>query len=287
MVRPVDVGELREALSRDGPILIQGSGSKADFLVPYPNDDFEVLDMTSIAGIVELEPDDQVVAVRAGTQLSELQAALGERGQCLPLPDPAEFGRSVAGYPGTVGGLVAMRMPHALEAQCGGPRDWVLGLTVALADGTLAKCGGKAVKNVAGYDAHKLMTGARGTLGVIVEAVFRTTPIRSLPSPRLSIRRGDVEGPYWVQRTLRSDFDAAVGGLGEAVFAADPESSTLWAVVSPEQEPARYPGDWAIRSGCGVRNLALGDKLMSRLVEHAKDIFDAARKLNPSAMGAE
>jgi glycolate oxidase FAD binding subunit len=112
---------------------------------------------------------DLTVTVEAGCTLSELQELLGRHGQRLALdalwPERA-----------TVGGVLSTNDSGALRLRFGGLRDLIIGITLALADGTLAKSGGKVVKNVAGYDLPKLVTGALGTLGVITRAVFRLHP---------------------------------------------------------------------------------------------------------------
>ena len=99
-----------------------------------------------------------------------MQAALADHGQMVALdplwPDHA-----------TVGGMVATNDSGALRLRYGGLRDLIIGMTIVLADGTIAKTGGKVVKNVAGYDLHKLMTGSFGTLGVITEVNFRLHPV--------------------------------------------------------------------------------------------------------------
>jgi glycolate oxidase FAD binding subunit len=101
--------------------------------------------------------------------LEVLDATLAEHGQWLPWLPPAP-GRA------TIGGLLAVGVSGPLRLGYGAPRDWVLGMQVALADGRLVKSGGKVVKNVAGYDTHKLHIGALGTLGVIVAATFKVFP---------------------------------------------------------------------------------------------------------------
>ena len=113
---------------------------------------------------VEHHPDDLLATVQAGTTLADLNATLGEAGQWWPL-DPLGGG--------TLGATIAAAADGPLAATYGAPRDMVLGLTLALADGRIVKAGGRVVKNVAGYDMVKLYTGSWGTLGVIVEANLR------------------------------------------------------------------------------------------------------------------
>ena len=114
---------------------------------------------------------DMTCTVEAGCTWASMQAALAQHGQRVGLdplwPDHA-----------TVGGIVATNDSGALRLRYGGLRDLIIGMTIVLADGTVAKTGGKVVKNVAGYDLHKLMTGAFGTLGVITSVNFR---LHSIP----------------------------------------------------------------------------------------------------------
>jgi glycolate oxidase FAD binding subunit len=113
---------------------------------------------------------DMTVIADAGCRVADLQRALAEHGQHLGI-DPLWPERA------TLGGILSTNDSGTLRLRYGSLRDLVIGITVALPDGTLAKSGGKVVKNVAGYDLAKLFTGALGTLGVIVEAIFRLHPL--------------------------------------------------------------------------------------------------------------
>ena len=113
---------------------------------------------------------DMTVIADAGCPVADLQKALAEHGQHLGL-DPLWPERA------TLGGILSTNDSGTLRLRYGSLRDLIIGITVALPDGTLAKSGGKVVKNVAGYDLAKLFTGALGTLGVIVQAIFRLHPL--------------------------------------------------------------------------------------------------------------
>ena len=113
---------------------------------------------------------DLTVTVEAGCTIAELQRTLAQHGQRLAI-DPFLSEQA------TVGGVLSANDTGALRLRYGGLRDLVIGTTIALADGTLAMSGGKVVKNVAGYDLSKLLTGAMGTLGVITQANFRLHPL--------------------------------------------------------------------------------------------------------------
>ena len=88
------------------------------------------------------------------------------------------FCRSILpGDGGTIGGLLATNLSGPLRHRYGTARDWLLGMRVVHADGSVSKSGGRVVKNVSGYDMHKLYVGSLGTLGVIAEATFKVAPL--------------------------------------------------------------------------------------------------------------
>ncbi|HEY0006516.1 MAG TPA: FAD-linked oxidase C-terminal domain-containing protein [Pyrinomonadaceae bacterium] len=120
--------------------------------------------------ILEHEPADLIATTEAGLTLAALNTELARAGQWLPL-DPPDNGRA------SVGGVVAAGLAGAQKFGYGGPRGSVIGMRVALADGRMLKAGGRVVKNVAGYDLCKLLTGSRGTLGLIVELTFKLRPL--------------------------------------------------------------------------------------------------------------
>jgi glycolate oxidase FAD binding subunit len=281
---PESVAELQEILRSGVPFRIIGTGSKNEFRIPL-SAPANALSTKNLSGIVEHDVADQVVVVRAGTHLYELQTALLACNQYLPFPHPSIVAPPAAGWPVTVGGTISMNLPHAYEHQCGSWRDWVLGLTVVLADGTFVRCGSKAVKNVAGYDLMKLFVGARGSLGVITEVILRTFP-HSEPRYDLSYAKGtDAGAPFWIQRVQRQDFDKAVEGTRGRPTWADWISCTLWTTADASEDLPRYPGDWVIRSGCGEKNVQITDPTQIRLMKRAKQIFDPTNKLNPGEWG--
>jgi glycolate oxidase FAD binding subunit len=118
--------------------------------------------------ILEYEPGDLTCVVEAGIRLSALQAALAEHGQRLSLDPPGDP---------TLGACLAANLSGPLRHRFGAPRDLVLGVTLVLADGTIANAGGKVVKNVAGYDLGKLVCGSHGTLGLIARVSLRLHPL--------------------------------------------------------------------------------------------------------------
>jgi glycolate oxidase FAD binding subunit len=128
------------------------------------------LDTTRLNQVVAHEPADLTVVVQGGMRLQDLHDFLARKGQHLPFDPPIP-------QSATIGGILAANAGGPWRYAYGRPRDWVLGLKVALADGHVTKAGGRVVKNVAGYDMTKLYIGSFGTLGVIVEAAFKVAPL--------------------------------------------------------------------------------------------------------------
>jgi glycolate oxidase FAD binding subunit len=118
--------------------------------------------------VIEHEPGDLTCVVEAGIRLSALQSALAEHGQRLALDPPGDP---------TIGACIASNLSGPLRHRFGAPRDLVLGVTLVLADGTIASAGGKVVKNVAGYDLGKLVCGSSGMLGLIGRVSLRLHPL--------------------------------------------------------------------------------------------------------------
>jgi len=130
----------------------------------------EPLDLRTVAGIVAYEPTELVVTARCGTPLAELEAALAERRQYLAF-EPPHFGPGA-----TVGGMVAAGLSGPRRASVGAVRDYVLGAVLMNAQGELLQFGGQVMKNVAGYDVSRLLTGSLGILGPIVQVSLKVMP---------------------------------------------------------------------------------------------------------------
>lgn len=167
---------LRWANSAGVKVTPRGGGTKLGWGNPPAGCDL-VLSTARLNRVLEHAWDDMTVIVEAGCRVADLQKTLAEHGQQLAL-DPLWPERA------TIGGILSTNDSGTLRARYGSLRDLIIGITVALPDGTLAKSGGKVVKNVAGYDLAKLFTGGLGTLGVIVQAIFRLHP---LPRERRSL----------------------------------------------------------------------------------------------------
>ena len=159
---------LREASEGRLAVTPIGGGRASEMGDPLERCDVE-LHTSRLDRVLEHSQGDMVVSVEAGITIESLQAELHQKGQFLPL-DPFNS-------PGhTIGGLLASGWTGPLRQRFGSPRDFVIGIRVALPDGRLASAGGRVVKNVSGYDMIKLHLGAMGSLGVIVAASFKVFP---------------------------------------------------------------------------------------------------------------
>lgn len=166
---PEQISEiLKWAVSEDVAVSVRGGGTKTTWANTPQRADL-VLSTERISGVVEHAWEDLAFTVKAGTAISALQTHLATHRQRLAL-DPLWPDRS------TVGGVIATNDSGSLRLRFGSVRDLILGVTIVLPNGTIARSGGKVVKNVAGYDLPKLLVGSYGTLAVITEATFRAHP---------------------------------------------------------------------------------------------------------------
>ncbi len=211
VARPDSVPEvaalLREAEARSWAVVPRGHGTKLSWGAAPARLDL-LLDLSGLNRVVEHEAGDLVVVAEAGVALDDLQRRLAGSGQRLALDSM---------LPGaTLGGIIATACSGPRRLGFGSVRDLLIGVTLVRADGVVAKAGGKVVKNVAGYDLPKLLTGSYGTLGVVVQAAFRLHPL-----PACSV---------WVETIVTEAHLAAV----------------LGALVGSQLAPAAVEIDWTV-----------------------------------------
>ncbi|MBB4099107.1 glycolate oxidase subunit GlcE [Sphingomonas kyeonggiensis] len=178
MLRPADITQLCEIIAGSGgPFRLRGGGSKDAIGSPT---DAAVIDMRGFAGVVDYDPPELVLTVRAGTPLAEIQALVAGEGQMLAF-EPFDHAALLGGTPGlaTIGGVIASGVAGPARLSRGAARDHLLGFTGVSGRGERFVAGAKVVKNVTGYDLPKLITGSWGRLVAITELTLKV-----LPAPR-------------------------------------------------------------------------------------------------------
>jgi len=246
-----------------------------------------VLSTSALNRVIEHEPGDLTAIVEAGMRLSELREALEPHGQMLALDPPGDP---------TVGACLAGDLSGPRRHRYGAMRDLVLGVTLVLPDGTIASSGGKVVKNVAGYDIAKLVSGSRGRLGLIARVALRLHP-RPASSATVVAETGDARTLWNTLRTSRlepSAVDVLPGRVAllfegsesavEAQVAAAPgarDDVGIWAESAAAQTAVGRPRAhvWQdcvlARPGIGVAwESEEGDDVWSPLAERVRAAFD-------------
>lgn len=159
---------ITEAAQAGAPLRLHGADTRA-FLGRETTG--TPLDLSGHRGIVNYEPTELILTARAGTPLDEIEAALAEQGQMMPF-EPPRFGQGT-----TLGGAIATGLSGPRRPWAGAARDLVLGTRVINGKGEYMRFGGEVMKNVAGYDVSRLVTGSYGTLGAILEVSMKVLPL--------------------------------------------------------------------------------------------------------------
>ena len=184
---------MRRAAAARTPLRIVGGDTKAFY---GRRTDGEPLSLAGHRGILAYDPSELVVVARAGTPVAEIEASLGQHGQRLAFEPPR------LGAASTIGGVVAAGLSGPRRPFAGAVRDCVLGATILDGRGQTLRFGGQVFKNVAGFDAFRLMAGALGALGVILEVSLRVAP-----APRreaaAALEMGSASARAWLAETMR------------------------------------------------------------------------------------
>lgn len=160
---------LEEAQAAGLHVIARGSGTQMH-AGNHPAEYDVALSVAGMRSVIAYEPADMTIVIEGGARLADVQRTLREHGQFVPLDPPCE-------EEATVGGVLATNAYGPRRHAFGTARDWLIGTRVVHADGSTSKSGGRVVKNVTGYDMHKLYVGSLGTLGVVVEAAFKVAPL--------------------------------------------------------------------------------------------------------------
>ncbi|MEJ2316784.1 MAG: glycolate oxidase subunit GlcE [Gammaproteobacteria bacterium] len=278
---------IRAAFEKGTRLRITGSGTKK-FLGPHCEG--EAISTLESTGIVSYQPEELFITAKAGTSLSEIEAALAEKGQQFSFEPPA-FGETA-----TLGGTIACGLSGPARPWKGAARDFVLGSRLINGKGELLRFGGEVIKNVAGYDVSRLMCGAFGTLGVLTEVSIKVVPVpqKSLTLSmeldrtdalarvtELSRQPWPISAAAWYQGVLRirlsgaeAAVDHAVASLGGEVSEASgfwtrlreqthpffKSTRSLWRLSLPQATPAiDLPGEELLDWG-GAQRWLLSDE---------------------------
>lgn len=241
--------QVQQAIASKSSLNIVGGNSKV-FYGREPVGD--VLNVGGHSGLVSYEPTELVATIRAGTPLQELEQALRDKGQMLPF-EPPHFGETA-----TVGGTVACNFAGPRRPYAGAVRDHVLGIKMINGQGEIVHFGGEVMKNVAGYDLSRLMAGAMGTLGVLLEVSFKVLPVAQT---EVTLYRGCNMG-------------SAIGTMNEWASRPYPISA---AVFDGEMLYVRFSGSHsavaAARKKFGGDELIEADSFWHRIKEHQHGFF--------------
>jgi glycolate oxidase FAD binding subunit len=239
---------LAELTAGGRPVRITGAGTKP--WAAAAGDAARPLRTGALNRILAHDPGDMTATLQAGVPLREAQARFAAEDQVLALDPPTAGPGDDTAHLATIGGIVATGDSGPLEHRYGGPRDLVVGMTVALADGTVARSGGTVIKNVAGYDVAKLFCGSFGTLGLIVSVNVRLHP--RLPTVTATGEAGDAQRLCAAARVL-----AAMPAELEALdIAWSHGAGTLLARCAGPQAPARARRIAAAMADAGLANTA-------------------------------
>jgi len=162
---------IRAAAKSKTPLFIRGGGSKDFYGNSMNRDGHNILNAAAYTGIIDYDPTELVMTARAGTSLADLESELQKQNQMLGF-EPPHFGSEA-----TLGGCIASGLSGPRRVYAGAARDFVLGIRMLDGNGSNLNFGGKVIKNVAGYDISRLMTGSMGTLGLLLEVSIKVLPI--------------------------------------------------------------------------------------------------------------
>lgn len=222
---------VRDAMSARTPLRISGRSHWID--AGRPVDATRIASLASHTGVVDYVPGDLTITVRSGTTLREIEEVTRQNNQWLPL-DP--FGSP----DGTIGATIATGSFGPLAHAFGRARDLVLGLEFVSGDGKLARGGGKVVKNVAGFDLVRLVTGSWGTLGIITEATLR---LYSSPEQSVTLALGAPDSGTALTQRLNAVLGAP--GIPFAVELVDADTAVALGLPDKQQILVRLAGNSA------------------------------------------
>lgn len=269
-ITPQNVAELCELLARCNAegrkVAVTGGETLRGMGFPASGSEL-VVQTAALKGIVAYSPADLTVAVQCGATLRSLASRLKHSNQFVPFDAPKP-GRA------TVGGTLAAGWLGPRRHRYGTARDLIIGSTIALADGTLARAGGMVVKNVAGYDMSRLYVGSFGTLGVLAQANFKTLPLPAAARAFLAtLPEGTRSRAFAQLRALPIEPSAALWIEGfEKEIASQPGAEGRLLILLESSEALLERATRDLRSALGRAGVPETEIVDAR----ARDLFEAA-----------
>ena len=290
IVRPADAAQIAEILrfaaAEKLAVIPTGGGTKLGIGSRPARYDI-ALDLSRMNRVLAYDPQDLTLGVEPGVRIEDLLRTLAEKKQFLPLAVP--FSDRA-----TIGGIVAANSSSPLRHAYGAVRDFCLGMEFVTGEGAQAKSGGRVVKNVTGYDLHKLLIGSLGTLAVITRVNFRTFPMP--PAQGMFIASfSSAEAAFDFCRAISHSAltpqmaEVADPGAGHLIFSAETATRIMpmqWSVViSAAGQPAvveRYARDLGHMAGAAnaTEFLPIGEteqsSVFARIREFQRLVLEAA-----------
>ncbi len=269
--------QIEEALAQKTPLAIRGGGTKS--FLGNPVEVAGVLDTSAHQGIVAYEPTELAITIRGGTRLQDVEKLLAENNQQFAFEPPG------LGDAATIGGTVAAGLSGPRRPWSGSVADAVLGVKIINGKGEILEYGGRVMKNVAGYDVSRLMVGAMGTLGVLLEVSFKLQPVTPQSITLCQeLSAGDAlkKMREWARQNLVIDATAwlenriyyRLSGNGTAVTHAEKklggdvvdDAQTFWQHLREQQHDFFHHGDYLWRLSLPVTTPQL-ETGMAQLIE--------------------
>jgi glycolate oxidase FAD binding subunit len=280
-----DVQEIVREAPKGAAIVPWGGGTRQH--LGYAPERYDLaLSTQNLNRVVDYQPADMTVTVEAGMTVAALQSLLGEQGQFLPL-DVAQPERR------TVGGIVAARADSLRRLQYGSVRDSLIGVSVVDARAELIKGGGRVVKNVSGYDLPKMYCGSLGTLGLIVEASFKVSPLPQTSATVLLPLEAEHNSEDMLDSLLASEL------VPSFLYLLSPQAARVLLEMPDGVEPAQmlivgFDGDeesvaWQVETlGAGALDVGTAGTIRERLRDfaHAPSPMTCAFHILSSQVGA-
>lgn len=261
--------------------------------------EFTHVDLGSLPEKFELDELNQTLVVSAGTGLSSIRSHLQQTKYVIPYC--YDWSEDTASHShlhfelgcGPIGEAIGSNWPHLLQSQHGSWRDWVIGATIMLADGSVVKSGSNVVKSVSGFDLHKLMIGSRFTLGLLLEVCLRVVPRNSVSRPDVEVNEAKTPESHIYTNFGRRLYCVTKPGVSPERFATDygirpwvhdVRSGTFWFESGPLADlPAGLQRD--VRTNFWGDEPEIHSPQTQALMRRTKQLFDPTNKLNPGEFG--